>query len=72
MFRSLTRASTSHPFLARSGASGRSMTGKPHDSPDALMRPVGSLVIALVLGNLVGGVDESELSRQDQRSALSL
>lgn len=36
------------------------MGGEPHDSPDALVRTVGSLVVALVLGDLVGGVDESK------------
>lgn len=49
------------------------MGGETHDSPDALVRPVCSLVVALVLGDLVGGVDEaSELSPKGQHSALSL
>lgn len=46
---------------------------KTHDSPDTLVRPVSSLVVALVLGDLVGGVDEaSELSPRGQHSALNL
>lgn len=62
-----------HSFLARSGSSGRSTGGETHDSPDALVRPVGSLVVALVLGDLVGGVHKaSELSPKGQHSASSL